>query len=69
MEKKVCPIHRYCYVGSECPICGQERIQKMASHWVSVNMGSPRKMVEEKKNKSDNMDEMLEKLKAKFNNR
>ena len=69
MEKKICPIHRYCYVGIECPICGQERIQKMALRWASTNMGVQRKRVREKKHKSENMDEMLDKLKQKFNSR
>lgn len=69
MEKKLCPIHRYYYSGNECPICAQERLQKMASRYVSENMDSSKERFEEKKNKNENMDEMLEKLKEKFNKR
>lgn len=64
--KKVCQIHRYCYEGNECPLCMQERAQKMALRWVENNMGIPKKIFEND-SKQESMDEMLEKLKEKFN--
>lgn len=69
MEKKLCPIHSYYYSGNECPICAKERLEKMASRWVPENIDSQKERFEKKKNKNENMDKMLEKLKEKFNKR
>lgn len=33
MEKKLCPIHRYYYEG-ECPLCKQEKLEKLAKRFV-----------------------------------
>lgn len=65
--KTLCPIHYYYYEGDKCPICEQERAQKMALRWVEKNMGVPKELFEEKKETTETMDEMLNKLKEKYN--
>lgn len=64
--KKLCSIHRYYYNGNECPICMQERVQKMALRWAEKKVDIQKKRLEDK-GKHKSMDEMLEKLKQKFN--
>lgn len=68
MIKQLCKVHSYYYTGNECPICMQERSQKMALRWVEKNIDIPKKHIENNK-VSASMDDMLEKLKEKFNTR
>ena len=67
MEKKLCPIHHYFYQSDECPICKKERILKMAMRWSSNHMDNQGKHSEKDEDKIEIMDEMLEKLKEKYN--
>lgn len=67
MEKKLCPIHHYFYQSDECPICEKERIQKMAMRWSNKHMDNQEKHSEKDEGKIEIMDEMLEKLKEKYN--
>lgn len=34
MEKKLCPIHRYWYVGNDCPICRQEKMVRLSKRYI-----------------------------------
>ena len=67
--KKYCPIHCFNYNGMKCPICEQERVDRMVKHYIKP---------ENKKNKQEfycenltieKMDEALLKLQEHFNNR
>ena len=61
------PIHHYFYQSDEYPICEKERIQKMAMRWSNKHMDNQEKHSEKDEDKIEIMNEMLEKLKEKYN--
>lgn len=58
--KILCPIHHFFYSDVECPICLKERTQKLSDKYLSTNK-------KHTNGKSDISENMLLKLKEKFN--
>lgn len=49
--KQICPIHRFMYNGSVCPLCEKERIDRLASEF--VNSGNEERVSLKKEKKLD----------------
>lgn len=60
--KKLCPIHYYYYEGSECPLCMQERMQKMSTRFYQNDSVEK----DETAGNEEITEDLLNKLKEKF---
>lgn len=49
--KEICPIHRFMYGGSVCPLCEKERIDRLAKRY--VNNGNEERVSLKKEKKLD----------------
>lgn len=62
MAKKLCPIHHLWYGGMECPLCMQERIQKLEKKLVKTKQVIPVEPIEV-------TPDLIAQLKEKYNSR
>ena len=65
--KTLCPDHHLFYMGSECPLCRQERIERYSQRFCHHEVEKPVKK-EEKKDREITEDDIT-KLMNKFNKR